>query len=231
MLLNTTPIQSITNPNPSISTVDLNIVFDGDSLTFGTGATGSQDYPNYIKNKIGGQFKSFTFNSFGVSGQNTQDMISDAPAQIDPLVDGSKTNMIVAWEDVNAILNDGRTAQQNFDDFETYFSGRKTAGFDIGILILGYYPRKKLSGDYNQPTWNDSLFAIQEAYRELVRNSTSNSWDLFVDLTVNPIVGGSVTGEFLNPIYFDDSVHLTTLGYNEIGEWILQNGILKFFKK
>ena len=212
-----------------LSTADINIVFDGDSLTKGSGATNTQNYPIYIKNKLQILCNTLTFNSFGVSGQSTIDMLADASTQIDPLVDNAKTNIIVAWDDVNAILNDGRTAQQNFDDFETYFSERKTAGFNIGILILGYYPRLKLDDTYNQPTWNDTLFDIQEAYRELERNAVNPSWDVLVDLTIHPQLGGD-RGQYLNTTLFNDSVHLTSSGYDAVGEWVLHNGILKNFK-
>jgi len=213
----------------SLSSTDLNLVFDGDSLTFGTGGLGAQDYPNYIKSKIQLLCNSLEFNSFGVSGQSTLDMLSDANTQIDVLVDVDKYNMIVAWEDVNAILNESRTALQNFNDFVTYFTDRKAAGFEYGVLVLGYYPRLKLDGTYNQPTWNNTLFDIQEAYRELVRNAISPPWDCIVDLTEHPIFGG-VRGQYLNTGYFNDSVHLTSSGYIELGKWIYQNGVLKPFK-
>jgi len=228
-LFNTIKISSPSDNRIDLSSSDINIVFDGDSLTFGAGANNSQDYPNYIKDKLETLCNTLTFNSFGVSGQATLEMIADADTQIDPLVDNSKINIIVAWEDVNAILNDGRTAQQNYDDFETYFSGRKSAGFDLGVLVLGYYPRLKLDDTYNQPTWNDALFDIQEAYRELVRNSSNHSWDVFVDLTIHPLLGGE-RGQYLNTVLFNDSVHLKSKGYDKVGEWILQNGILNFFK-
>lgn len=211
-----------------ISATDLNIVFDGDSLTFGIGATSSQDYPDYIKDKIESSFNTFTFNSFGVSGQNTQDMIADAVTQIDPLVNVSKYNLLVGWEDVNAILNDSRTAQQNFDDFQSYYATRRAAGFDYLVHVVGYYPRLKLNDTYNQPTWNDTLFDIQEEYRELCRNAVNPNWDILVDLTINPVLGGQ-RAQYVNNFFFD-SVHLTTKGYDEAGEWILQNGILQNFK-
>lgn len=207
---------------------DLNLVFDGDSLTQGVGGTNSQDYPNYINNKLSPLFNSLTFNSFGVSGQAPLEMEADAATQIDVLIDNSKYNLLVAWEDVNAILNDERTGQQNFDDFTTYFANRKTAGWDYCVLVLGYYPRLKLDDTYNQPTWNDTLFDEQEAYRQLVRQAVNTQWDVFVDLTTQPEVGGD-RGKYINS-FFDDSVHLTVAGYDAVGEWILHNGILKPFK-
>jgi hypothetical protein len=211
----------------SLSDTDINIVFDGDSLTFGSNGNQNQDYPLYIKNRILTIANSTLFNSFGVSGQSTLDMISDASTQIDPLVDNTKYNIITAWEDVNAILNDGRTGQENFDDMEAYFAGRKNAGFDFGVLVVGYRPKKKNDGSYNQPTWTDARLDEQDNYRNLVLNASNPSWDVVVDLSIHPILGGN-RGETINQFFYD-SVHLTANGYEIAGEWIMQNGILDNF--
>ena len=200
-----------------LSNQQLNIVFDGDSLTKGEVNAGiDQYYPNEVLDLIGGIFSNVSFASFGVDGQSTLEMISDASTQIDPLVDSDKINVIVAWEDVNAILNDGTTAQENFDDMETYFSGRKTAGYDVGIILTGYYPRIPL----NQPQW-PARISIQKDYFDLVKNSSGQSWDTHIDLRDAPTIGGT-EGQAVDGVYFFDSVHLNAIGYDIVANEVFE---------
>ena len=208
-----------------LSDIDMNIVFDGDSLTAGV-PVGGQYYPNQVKNWLQTRCKSLTFNSFGVSGQSTLDMLSDIGTQILPLYDSNKENVIVAWEDVNAILNDGRTAQQNYDDFDNYFTQCKNVGFKT-ILLTGYYPRTP----YNQVSWNNTTptrLSKQKDYFDLVLNSPLNSVDVHIDLRDTVNIGGA-EAQAVNPTYFDDSVHLEAAGYDEVANDVINKGILSLY--
>lgn len=215
---------------PKLSKTDINIVFDGDSLTFGQSASTSQYYPKEVQSYLLGVCNSVTFNSFGIGGFSTLEMLSRLSATILPLVDNTKTNVIVAWEDVNAILNDGRTAEQNKSDFDNYFTQCKNAGFNHCILLTGYYPRLKLDGTYNQPTWNQgnpSPLDIQEDYFDLCQLGVNNC-DVVVDLRNANNIGGA-RAQTVNTTYFADSVHLKDLGYNEVANSCINNGILQIF--
>lgn len=225
---------AIGNNKPVLSNSDIMIVFDGDSLTEGINNAGiDQYYPKEIQTWLSTRTNSVEFYSYGVSGQSTQDMIADASTQIDTKVDASKINVIVAWEDVNAILNDGRTASQNFDDMETYFSGRKTAGYNYGILIGGYYPRIRINGTYNNSAWDTgspSPLDNQHDYFELLSNASGQSWDVLVDLRNNAIIGGARAQQLSDNTYFNDSVHLQNVGYDQVVNDVIQNGLLSIFQ-
>lgn len=220
-------------PRPRLANTDMNIVFDGDSLTAGINNTGIDQYfPKEIRDFLQPKCNSLTFNSFGVSGQNTQQMLSDIGTQILPLYNASKTNVIIAWEDVNAILNAGRTAAQNIADFENYFGQCKTAGFDYCILILGYYPRKRIDGTYNQTSWDTgspTRLDVQADYYDIVKANGMVGVDVIVDLRTNPILGGARNQQLTTQAYFEDSVHLQALGYDEIVTEVINQGLYTIF--
>lgn len=210
---------------PLLSTLDVNIVFDGDSLTEGVSWSGiSQYFPKQVQAFLTGKVKTLEFHSFGVSGQDTQNMLSDIGTQILTLVNPSKENIIVVWEDVNAILNSGRTAAQNKADFENYLGQCKTAGFDKAILLTGYYPRKKIDGTYNQTIWasgSPSRLDVQHDYFELCKNEGVIGADKIVDLRLNSVIGGARNQQLANTDIFGDSVHLESGGYDQVVEEVI----------
>jgi hypothetical protein len=189
---------------------NINIVFDGDSLTAGEGSGVDQYYPKKVRDLISTN-RNITFHSFGVNGQSITSMINDANTQIVSLIDNTKYNIIIAWEDVNQILNIGSTAQQSYDLFSTYFS--LCSGFDLKILVNSPYPRT-MGGDFHGTTydWSDEVRLQQKNFFELIK--TKNGWNDVVDLRLNSKIGGRELQEY-NPIYFADWAHQTQLGYNE----------------
>ena len=213
----------------SLAGLDMVIVFDGDSLTDGFDNSGiNQYYPTEVDTWLNTKVNSTLFYSYGVGGQSTLDMITDAATQIDTKVDNTKQNVIVAWESVNAILNDKRTGQQNYDDMVTYFQGRKDAGFNQLIIVIGYYPRTPYGGS-GWDTGTPTPLEEEEIYFDLVLNATNTPWNVVVDLRDNVNIGGAI-GQAINPTYFNDTVHLETLGYDEVVSEVINNGLLKIFK-
>lgn len=223
-------IVSTINIKIDLSTSDLVIVFDGDSLTRGfNNAQIEQYYPKEVDAYLTGKSNTKEFYSYGVGGQSTVQMINDANTQIYPKAQTGKENVLIAWEDVNAILNDGRTAQQNFDDFETYFAGAKAAGFQHCVLITGYYPRELENGTYHNTSWTQNDFDKQHDYFELVKNANINnqSWDYHIDLRNVDGIGGP-RDQTINA-NFSDSVHLFASGYDLVADKVIQE-LNKIFK-
>jgi len=145
--------QSFDN-RPSLSSIDANIVFDGNSLTEGINGSGVDQYfPKEVRDWMLSKCNSVTFNSFGVGGQTIRQMIADASTQIDSLVNVSKTNIIVVNEDANDIIVQNQTAAQNYANIQSYINARYAAGWDYVILWTGWYPR--LPYDLYQPTQSD----------------------------------------------------------------------------
>lgn len=191
---------------------DINIIFDGDSLTYCNYYAGIDQYwPKKVRDWLTPRCNSLVFNSFGVGGQTTTQMIADMSTQIIPLFDSNKYNIIVAWEDVNQILNNDTTAQQNYDLFTTYFTNCRNAGADLCILITSPYPRTV--GGAFPSRWTTARLAQQKAFMDLAQ--TIGVWDITIDLRSAPNIGGVENQEYNSP-YFGDWVHMGALGYDEV---------------
>ena len=109
---------------------NVNIVCDGNSLTYGIGGTA---YPSQLAGKsplTGGE----TITNVGVNGQTTADMTS-THSDVDAAWDAGKTNILVAWEGTNSIANIGRTAAQAKSDLEAYITA--VSAVHPWIVIIG----------------------------------------------------------------------------------------------
>lgn len=154
----------------SLPVVDTIIVCDGNSLTFGTGAT--NPYPAQLYTLLGGgvtrgiQNKTSSLHAgsgnppntclnFGVSGQTTAQMSKDAQMTIDwPWFNTTaypKRRILVAWEGTNSIAGAGLTAAQAWADFQTYCRDRVTAGWYVIACTMITYAgcNETVRSDYN----------------------------------------------------------------------------------
>lgn len=206
-----------------LSGIDLNIVFDGNSLTRGFNGAGiEQYYPKQVEGYLLGKTKGLTFNSLGISGQTLTTMLSNAPANIDTLVDYSKENLIVVWEDANDLLMGNVTGQQNYDNMQNYVNGRYVSGYDNIIVIGGYYPR--LPYDLFTPT--QAALDAQHDYFELL--NTNPLGDNYIDLRDAQHIGGD-REQNQDAAYFNDYIHLLATGYDIIADKVVSDGILKLY--
>jgi len=214
----------VTTPTVSAANTDVNFVFDGNSLTLGTGALGSQVYPNMVKDNFTGIFKSLEFHSFGVGGQTLSQMLADKDTQILPLVNPAKLNILVLWEDVNQLYSGGGSipGNEHFNKMKNYAQDAKDAGFDKVIVLTSYYFKKDADGifrnaggvDVSQVEDVDNASDTLEIYFDLVKNLANNDapWDYSIDLRDSVNIGG-LRNEVKNNTYFADFIHLTTAGY------------------
>lgn len=221
-----------------ISTKEVVLVIDGDSLTQGINNAGPSN-DQYIGNQVLNHFdsftESFTLNSQGVSGESLQEKLPDVATRIYPLAETGKDNILIAWADANSIIqilsySDGTTPDNSskvnettqYNDYVTYFTG--ATDFQNKILITGFMPRVDGNGDYKitlpsgvtltiDPASVDTL----ETFYDNVKNADISTvpWTHHIDLRDLPNIGG-VKGQTIDSIYFADYLHLQTAGYNEI---------------
>ncbi len=226
--------------NSALSSVDLQIVFDGNSLMEGQN---NSSIDQYIQTRLDAYFiplvNSYTSASFGASGQSIVDMNSDAATQVDPLLDTGKDSWVVFGEGENGILADGRTSAQNLTDIQTYYDARKAAGWDNVILILFPYAKNEnneglYSGDralwnwvtqeFVTPspiTWAEARYDDRKSYTEAVQASPSTYCDFLIDLTANAYLGG-IQYALRDNTYHSDYLHFQTAGYDLIIQEIKQ---------
>lgn len=232
ILMSTIDSVNISEPTLNPSTSDVVLVFDGNSLTSGTNNAGiEQYYPKEVNTHFTNTFNSKEFYSYGVGGQTTQDMMSDAATQIYPKAKAGKTNILIAWESENSLLEiEGKpeygqsTAQENFDDFVTYFQNAKNAGFQYCIHITGYYPRLNNDGRYQIGTNIITPESVDkmEVFMNMVTNADINSvpWDYHIDLRNAPNIGGA-KGQLRDNTYFSDYLHLEAAGYDIVASYVI----------
>lgn len=179
------------------------IVFDGNSLTVGQGATAGNDYPSQVTALIS---TPHTYYNFGVGAQTTTDMVADAASQIDSLYNADlPINIVVAWEITNEIYY-GTTAQAAYDNFVAYCQARKAAGFKVVALTV--LPRS------NAGTPADFEDKRQSA-NSLIRANWGTFADALADVAADSRIGDA--GDELDTTYYNaDQVHMTDAGYGII---------------
>lgn len=183
------------------------IVCDGNSLTRGYGAGGSNSYPTQLKELVS---TTYTVINRGVDSQTTDQMEADAATQIDSWLDIFPNNSIlIAWEGSNDIQFGASlaTAQSRWN---TYFSARASAGWASNgckLVACTVIPR----GDSSAPK-----DAIRDDFNDWLRSNYTDYATHLVDLAADSRLQD--TG---NTTYFDaDTVHLTTAGYAVVAELV-----------
>lgn len=168
-------------------------IFDGNSMT-------DSSYPATTLASLTGTW--YTRN-FGVSGQTTPKMTSDAVTQIDPYYDSRvSNNVVVAWEGTND-LKLGATATTAYNNLVAYCQARQAAGFKVVILTI--LPRS----DSGTPAdFNTSRATVNTN----IKNNYASFADVVADVAANTDIGED--GDSDNTTYYSDKVHLTTAGYN-----------------
>lgn len=212
----TPPVQK-----PKLSELNLNIVCDGDSWTYGD--TWLTTLNNYVK----AHALSSVITGFGVNGQTIEQMIADFSTQIAPMIDRLKANVLIYMEDVNAIYGGtAQTAMQTRDSLLNYASLAKTAGFDYVILMTQPHPRL-FDGVYTTASVTPTKNIIHDDFIELMR-ITSGDFDVQIIFKDHTQLGGPTEQE--KNSYWLDSLHPNQSGYNLLASWVFNKGILGIFE-
>jgi hypothetical protein len=146
-----------------------------------------------------------TKQNFGVGGQTTAQMITDAVAQIDSIYTPGK--VLLVWELRNHLYF-GESVAGCVAAMRNYCLARKARGWQI--IVLGTTPASGATGGYSSPAlgtpaqFNSRLLeidaAISAGYREYADGY----------IAVRQISG---LGDSTNSAIFYDGVHLTNQGY------------------
>ncbi len=183
---------------------NVNIVFDGGSLTGGFGGSNSPttSYPNQCMLKLysmGAQGG----NNLGVGGLTVENLVSRFSATVAPLFVSGMRNIICFFEASNSLNPDGQndTPAQQYAAMTTYIGLAHAAGFEL-VLLTGLVQ----NGIGHDPI---------TAYNILVRANTGGA-DAIADVGAKP--------EFLDPTdsryFYSDDVHLVDLGYFTIAGYV-----------
>lgn len=206
-----------------------NILFDGNSLTFGVGSTGGQNMPTQVATILNNAGYNVTVNHIGVSGQQTPAMIADANTQIPPFLHGTKFNILVCNE------------IRNHRDL-----GNVTKEVAYDSWVNGYMPIVRSQGWFTcvwdeLPSWSLTRATNETEYLQFNQDrldnnlrlkQTSNSFcDLFIPVSENSQIGDLedtwtspswvyADGRPTNNGIYTDGIHLTNAGYGILAQEI-----------
>lgn len=176
-------------------------VYDGDSLTRGSGSTYGRNYPTQAIEGI--DATTITYN-FGVSGQGIGQMAQDAATQIDPLFNPSLVCVLHALGGTNdlAASNVGGNPAAIYATTRDYHLARRAAGFSTVVYTI--LPRTG--------TTNDALFEQKrQELNTLIRNGWQGFASQLADIGADAVIGAA--GASTNLTYYTDGTHLTNAGY------------------
>ena len=175
------------------------VIFDGNSLTIGTGATAyTTDYPTQCAALLGTNYAAI---NFGVAGQTTPQMTADAVAQVDPLYSTPFSKILVAWEGTNDIVIGGADAATAYANLVTYCQARRAAGYKVIIVTVIKRGPAGAGFETTRNTLNANIVA---------------NWATFADGLADVGAAAQLQNSADTTYYNADGIHLNATGYGVV---------------
>lgn len=180
----------------------LNVVFDGNSLVSGVGASSGHTLPDQVMGLAPVTGIGASYSNLGISGQTWAMMIA-SDADVDAAWATGKTNVLVCWESTNAIFVDGDSAIVTASYAAGYVQNRRIAKNWDAVVMLTTIPRSGSTAQCQALVDSDDI---------LRRNWRSYGIDALVDVRA-----GSSPFNFLG----DNSANFTAQQglWNETSGW------------
>jgi len=193
---------------PEVTAGDTLIVFDGDSLTYGTGSDPGEDYPSVALQRLPARV---TAVNVAVPGQEWGDMLDDAACEIDPLfAPAARQNIVIVWAGTND-LNRTHTAKRIWRELERYCRDRRRRGWKVVILTV--LPRI--------PTRSGSRFERQRRLlNHAIRERSPAVADAVADVAHDERIGDYAG--FAAAQYKTDGIHNNAAGNAVIAEVVVE---------
>ena len=218
-----------------------NIVADGNSITFGNGATSGQEYPTILGSRLTNTATTNTVTNKGVGGQTTQQMEADAVTDIDPLINVSKRNILLAWEARNDMIQNSLSVSDAYNNMVTYCTNRRAAGWEVivGTILPTWTATYK--GDSTVTGYN-LLNTEREAVNVLIRYNWASFADGIVDFALDSDFNTFHNNEQAGYVFsatrpttsanglYGDGTHCTDAGYQVISNMFFDE-IIKLVHK
>lgn len=214
------------NGKPNYQNATHNIVFDGNSLVAGQGAT-----VQYLANKVHSlpvlASSGLTVKSFGIGSQQISSMTGGI-ADVNGAYESGKRNILIAWEITNSVYF-GKNAVQVAEDFTAYCNAAN-AGFEIYAVLTIPRRQSRQNGD-SSDIYNAVL---EECNAEIKKNWKDIGLAGYIDLRLDgsPFkFSGYTTTDFATADAYwaagekstnGISVHLNSAGYDIVAQYIAQ---------
>lgn len=203
----------------SLTKPHTNVITDGNSLTAGTGAVKTTNYPAQLDALLD---TSYTVTNKGINGITSQKLVTQFEQNILPLYKQGQTNIIVFWESRNDLYN-LRDINLVYDDLINYCIVARSYGFKV--IIIDMLP------SWNAIYINDTTIvgyhhfdSDRLNFNSIVANTASIIADGYVPIGEHSLLGtlgqnenvGYVFSHLHAPkpnTYYYDGRHLNPTGY------------------
>ena len=126
---------------PLKASAAVKVVFDGNSLVQGVGAT-STPLPAAFASLVPGVASVSNLGGSGRTWRQMNGLDGGSSAAVDAAFDPAKKNVLFAWETTNSVFNAGRSAAQTIQDATDYIAARKYVHPGWRIVLLTSIPRQ-----------------------------------------------------------------------------------------
>jgi lysophospholipase L1-like esterase len=174
------------------------MVYQGDSITEGYGATLNQTFPQQMLAQMTVPLKTYDYGAFG---QTVNQQAAAYPQFIRPLVNrGVKNNVLHLWIGTNDIAG-GQSGEVTFQQLIPFINMAQADGWKVVVGTM--LPR------------GTSINAQRMIYNNLIRKYSGQRNYVVADYAADPTIGQ--VGQNGAPYYLD-GIHPTSLGYTYIAQ-------------
>jgi lysophospholipase L1-like esterase len=175
------------------------LVFDGDSLTAGSGATLS--YPTQM---MASWPRNIQWKNVAIGGQTVRDILHYGAERVDSFYrSGGGRNVDIAWAGTNDIALWDHSADVIYAELRQYALDRRRQGFSV-VVMTTIARSDSFAGPNFEPR--------RQELNRLIRANWESFADMLIDIAADPRLGPA--GAEYNTTYFTpDRVHLNNHGY------------------
>ncbi len=177
------------------------IICEGDSITFGAGATSGKDWPVTMQKSLTGKYR---ITNLGISGQKAYEILANAPERTDRLwsLYSATPKVYLLWAGSND-LAEGKTSSV-INSLTSRIAAARAAGA-TKILLGTILPRGDAGFEVNREKINSAI-----------RASGHLGADGIADVAADKTIGQFNQNTDIN--YYGDGIHPNDAGYQIIAE-------------
>lgn len=200
------------------------LVTDGDSLTFGTGSTGGQNWPVQTQ----GLNSDVKIHNIAVAGQTMATILANAPTNVDNAFYKSGRFIVNVWAGTNDLYAGGSAATL-LTNTQSYGNGRHTANPNVKIIVINVLPSSAAGiapgAEAARITFNSSTrtdFNVATAFTNIYLPAGGTTYgDVMIDVGADSLIG--LPGSQNDLTYYNaDKNHLNNTGYAIIAAYVNQ---------
>ncbi len=186
------------------------LLFDGDSVSRGSGVADADSPSHQIAHLIDGPVRIL---NVAVPGQPVSASLADFPVTVAPHFDPNGRANIIAFHGGDNDIAGGRTAAQAYDSLRRYIAIAHAQGWKVIV-----------SNELGRPDWTDAQQAELAEYNRLELGNAAGA-DAVIDYASMPGMS-DLAGRERSGLYGPDHVHPSARGYGLLAD-LLRDAIAR----